>query len=132
MIFLLMMNDMRNPPDIFDAVGRAEDKSTIAAFLDRERVPNYEEPRDYTSDEIAQHLATDEPMAPPIWTKFYKKGGPLEWYKAADVEITIQEVPSREEAIVRAVDQAKAFWDENIGVIAMLVPLHVRQSEPLN
>lgn len=61
-MWLLLLNDMRAPKiEMLDAVGRAETKEELVAFLDREKVETYRDGQ---------------------WAKCYRAGGPLEWKNA--------------------------------------------------
>lgn len=59
-MWILQLNDMRSHKiEMSTTVCRAETKEELETFLERERVDSYKD---------------------DMWSKGYRKGGPLEWY----------------------------------------------------
>lgn len=66
-MWILLLNDMRFPKiEMRQAVARAPTREDLVAWIEREKVEGYREPRD-------QHRH---------WGKSFRKGGLLEWYNS--------------------------------------------------
>lgn len=101
MPFILVLNDMRSSQvQVSTNVCRADTKEELQALLDKEKVEPY----------------TDIDAGNYHWQKFYRKGGPLEWFNQAPPDGLwghgINEIPSEEDYVKIYADGARKRYQE--------------------
>lgn len=110
-MWILDLNPMRGRFEELHTVARADSREALDQYIERERVPDYEEHEDLGY------------MAVPSgkrWVKRFRKGGPLEWYNPPDRAdfVHFRDIGSRtrfiDTAIERAGERAGKAWDQLI------------------
>jgi hypothetical protein len=106
MIFVLLLNDMRNAhAENVEPVARASTSDALMRYEASERVDPYIEPGENS-------------YGTTTFGKCHRKGGPLEWFNPLEVSGEIGRFPERAEYM----EQAGKRWDENVGSIPEVTP----------
>ncbi len=106
-IWALCLNPMRGQAEERVPVARATTKEALERFLAQEKVEPYQDVDDNSNF----------PDRPYTYTKYYRQGGPLEWFnEPTQPEPTgnhFQQVPSEDDYV----NVARTEWEQRIGFL---------------
>lgn len=106
-IWALCLNPMRGQAEERVPIARADTKEALERFLAQEKVEPYENVGDNPNF----------PGRPHTYKKYYRQGGPLEWFnepmQPEPVGNHFQRIPSEDDYV----DAAKTEWGQRIGIL---------------